>query len=77
MNVQHINIKLFIENPQSVNLAAYSPVFNTWIQNHTLDELLIDVADYLHVPNGIIARKNEIWRPIILRPISWAAFLVI
>jgi hypothetical protein len=52
MNVQHINIKLFIENPQFVNLADYSAVFNTWIQNHKLEELLIDVADYLHVPNG-------------------------
>ena len=52
MNVQHINIKLFIENPQSVNLADYSAVFNTWIQKHALDELLIDVADYLHVENG-------------------------
>ena len=52
MNVQHINIKLFIENPDTVNLAAYSAVFNTWIQKHVLDELLIDVADYLHVQNG-------------------------
>ena len=52
MNVQHINIKLFIENPQSVNLVDYSAVFNTWIQKHALDELLIDVADYLHVENG-------------------------
>jgi hypothetical protein len=52
MNVQHINIKLFIENPETVNLADYSAVFNTWIQKHVLDELLIDVADYLHVQNG-------------------------
>ena len=52
MNIQHINIKLFIENPESVNLADYSAVFNTWIQKHKLDELLIDVADYLHVHNG-------------------------
>jgi hypothetical protein len=52
MNVQHINIKLFIENPETVNLADYSAVFNTWIQKHALDELLIDVADYLHVQNG-------------------------
>ncbi len=27
-------------------------MFNTWIQKHALEELLIDVADYLHVPNG-------------------------
>ena len=52
MNVQHINLKFFIENPESVDLAEYAPVFNTWIQNHTLEELLIDVADYLHVHNG-------------------------
>ena len=52
MNVQHINIKLFIEDPETINLADYSTVFNTWIQKHVLDELLIDVADYLHVQNG-------------------------
>ncbi len=52
MNVQHINIKLFIENPEAVNLAEYSAVFNSWIQKHALEELLVDVADYLHVHNG-------------------------
>ena len=52
MNVQHINIKLFIENPQSVNLADYSAVFNNWIQRHVTEELLIDVADYLQVHHG-------------------------
>jgi hypothetical protein len=52
MNVQHINIKLFLENPESVNLADYAAVFNTWIQKQRLEELLIDVADYLHVHNG-------------------------
>jgi hypothetical protein len=52
MNVQHINIKFFIENPEIVNLAEYSAVFNSWIQEHALEELLIDVADYLHVHNG-------------------------
>jgi len=52
MNIQHINVKFFIENPESVNLADYSVVFNIWIQIHALEELLIDVADYLHVHNG-------------------------
>src|SRR5918996_1670228 len=52
MNVQHINFKFFIENPETVNLADYSAVFNSWIQKHALEELLIDVADYLHVHNG-------------------------
>ncbi len=52
MNIQHLNIKFYLENPETVNLADYGPVFNTWIQNQRLDELLIDVADYLHVHNG-------------------------
>ena|SRR5215216_2259105 len=52
MNIQHINVKFFIQSPESVNLADYSAVFNTWIQKHALEELLIDVADYLHVHNG-------------------------
>ena len=52
MNIQHINIKLFVENPESVKLADYASVFNTWIQKQRLEELLIDVADYLHVHNG-------------------------
>jgi hypothetical protein len=52
MNVQHINIKFFIENPEAVKLEEYSGVFNNWIQRHVTEELLIDVADYLHVHNG-------------------------
>jgi hypothetical protein len=52
MNVQHINVKFFIENPETVYLSDYAAVFNSWIQNHALDELLIDVADYLHVHHG-------------------------
>ena len=52
MNVQHINIKLFIENPDTVNLADYSTVFNNWIQRQVTEELLIDVADYLQVHHG-------------------------
>ena len=52
MNIQHINIKLFVENPESVKIAEYAAVFNTWIQKQRLEELLIDVADYVHVHNG-------------------------
>ena len=52
MNVQHINIKFFIENPEEVKLEEYSGVFNSWIQRHVTPERLIDVADYTHVHNG-------------------------
>jgi hypothetical protein len=52
MNVQHINIKIYLENSEAVNLANYAAIFNGWIQQQRLEELLIDVADYLHVHNG-------------------------
>ena len=52
MNIQHLNIKFYLENPETVNLAEYGAVFNSWIQKQRLEELLIDVADYLHVHNG-------------------------
>jgi hypothetical protein len=52
MNIQHINIKFFLENPESVKLEDFSAVFNGWIQRHVTEELLIDVADYLHVKDG-------------------------
>jgi len=52
MNIQHVNIKFYLENPEAVKLADYAAVFNTWIQKQRLEELLIDVADYLHVHNG-------------------------
>ncbi len=52
INVQHINIKFFLENPEIIKLEDFAPVFNGWIQGHVTEELLIDVADYLHVRNG-------------------------
>jgi hypothetical protein len=52
MNVQHINIKIYLENPATVTLQDYAAVFNAWIQSQRLEELLIDVADYLHVHHG-------------------------
>lgn len=52
MNVQHINFKFYLEDSETVNLADYAAVFNSWIQKQALEELLIDVADYLHVHHG-------------------------
>ena len=52
MNVQHINIKFYLDDAETVNLADYAAVFNTWIQKQRLEELLVDVADYLHVHHG-------------------------
>jgi hypothetical protein len=52
MNVQHVNVKFFLQNPETIELAGYAAVFNSWIQQQRLEELLIDVADYLHVHHG-------------------------
>ena len=52
MNVQHLNIKFFIDDPESVRLETIQGVFNTWIQRHVTAEMLVDVAEYLHVHNG-------------------------
>ena len=52
MNVQHINIKFYLEHPETIHLAEYAAVFNSWIQRRALEDLLIDVADYLHVHHG-------------------------
>ena len=51
MNLQHINIKIYTEKMEA-NPADFNPAFQTWIQKKLTEELLIDVADYLHVPAG-------------------------
>ncbi|MCW5963354.1 MAG: hypothetical protein KIT83_04885 [Bryobacterales bacterium] len=50
--MQHVNIKLFAEQPYPKDIAAVIPVFHRWIQQKSLPGLLIDVADYAHVPQG-------------------------
>jgi hypothetical protein len=52
MNLQHINVKLLVENPGAANLDPLLPVFHDWIQKQVCEELLLDVADYRHVPAG-------------------------
>jgi len=45
-------LKLFLRNASGVELEAFIPLFHRWIQTQCLEELLIDVADYRHVPHG-------------------------
>jgi len=52
MEFQHFNVKLFVKNAEQVHLEALVPVFHGWIQNQGSGELLLDVADYRHVPSG-------------------------
>jgi len=50
--LQHINVKLLVKNPVEVDLEPLIPVFHDWIQDPLPGELLLDIADYRHVPAG-------------------------
>jgi hypothetical protein len=50
--IQHINLKIFIKDPQAVDLNDAIPVFHQWIREGACPEMLIDVADYRHVVGG-------------------------
>jgi hypothetical protein len=52
MQLQHVNVKLLVKSPEEVRLEPLIPVFHSWIQGQVLEELLLDVADYRHVPAG-------------------------
>jgi hypothetical protein len=52
MQLQHANVKLLLQNSEGLSLEPLIPVFHSWIENQNGDELLIDVADYMHVPAG-------------------------
>ena len=52
MELQHINVKLYLDDLRKVNLAELVPIFHNWIQDQRCEELLIDVADYRHVYAG-------------------------
>jgi len=52
MDTVKYELKLFVEDAAGVDLEEFIPIFHHWIQAQELEELLIDVADYRHVPEG-------------------------
>ena len=53
MDSHKLSIKLFADNAERLTHDAFVPIFHHWIQEQGIpDHLLIDVADYAHVPNG-------------------------
>jgi hypothetical protein len=52
MNLQHVIVKLLLANPAEVHLDPLIPVFHSWIRDKVFDEMLLDIADYQHVPDG-------------------------
>lgn len=52
MDTVKYELKLFVADASGIDLEEFIPIFHHWIQAHELEELLIDVADYRHVPDG-------------------------
>ena len=53
MDLQRFALKVYLEDPSKLDPKALIPVFHRWIQQRAIpDQLLIDVADYSHVPHG-------------------------
>ncbi|MDE0206482.1 MAG: hypothetical protein OXP66_10705 [Candidatus Tectomicrobia bacterium] len=52
MDTVKYDFKLFLQDTSRPAPEDFIPVFHDWIQNQALDELLIDVVDYRHVPDG-------------------------
>ena len=56
MQLQHVNVKLLVNKVEHHDLEPLIPVFHSWIRGQGFGEisgeLLLDVADYRHVPEG-------------------------
>lgn len=52
MELHRLGFKFFAHGAESVDILKFIPVFHRWIQNRVLEDVLIDVADYTHLPNG-------------------------
>jgi hypothetical protein len=52
VDLQHVNVKLLLEKSADADLEPLIPIFHGWIEGQVFDELLLDIADYRHVPAG-------------------------
>ncbi|MCH7804124.1 MAG: hypothetical protein IH937_08565 [Acidobacteria bacterium] len=53
MELQRLGVKLFVENPSSLEIRSFIPIFHSWIQRQAIEgHLLIDIHDYSHVYRG-------------------------
>lgn len=52
MDLHKIGIKFFTVDGNEIDILKLIPMYHRWIQQNALEDLLIDVADYSHVPGG-------------------------
>ncbi|HEX5419406.1 MAG TPA: hypothetical protein VFY39_05370 [Gammaproteobacteria bacterium] len=52
MDLHKFGIKFFAADAEGLDILKLIPMYHRWIQQDALEDLLIDVADYSHVPAG-------------------------
>jgi hypothetical protein len=52
MDLHKFCVKFFAVDPSAVRLDAFIPVYHRWIQKQAVEGMLVDVADYGHLPQG-------------------------
>ena len=52
MEIQHVNVKVPVDGDFAISFEQIVETFHRWVSQQSRNELLIDVADYLHVPSG-------------------------
>ncbi|MES1205302.1 MAG: hypothetical protein ABUS79_05135 [Pseudomonadota bacterium] len=52
MQAHKLQVKIFAQPGSLATPEMFIPVFHGWIKNRLLPELMIDVANYAHVPKG-------------------------
>jgi hypothetical protein len=52
MDLHKFGIKFFAQDAERLDILKLIPIYHRWIQQSALEDLLIDVADYSHVPSG-------------------------
>ncbi len=53
IQIQQVSVKIPFVSAEGLDLDAFIPIFHEWIREKRItEELLIDVADYRHVPDG-------------------------
>lgn len=50
--LQRFDIKVFADDGADIAATDFVPVFQRWIQEHSVEGTLIDVADYSHIHHG-------------------------
>lgn len=52
LNLQHVNVKIFVDGQLQADLENFINIFHRLVADQAMNEMMIDVADYRHVPKG-------------------------